>query len=68
MSRNPNLPKKLKSRNTREADWEPLKTRIIELHISQGLSLQEVRETLRNEAGFDATSVLGPLPVARALI
>lgn len=34
--------------------WEPVKSRIYELYIDQGLSLVQVREVLSREEGFTA--------------
>jgi len=34
--------------------WDPVKPRIYELYIGQGLSLVQVREVLAREEGFEA--------------
>jgi hypothetical protein len=37
--------------------WEPYKRRILELHITQGLPLLEVRQKMEDEYGFKAKYV-----------
>ena len=34
--------------------WKPYKARIIELHVTQGLSLKEVRKIIEDDFGFTA--------------
>jgi len=34
--------------------WEPYKARIVELHITQGLPLREVKKTIKSDFGFTA--------------
>lgn len=41
--------RKRKAPTLREADWEPVKTRVIELHIQEGLSLPEVKNIIEEE-------------------
>lgn len=38
-------------------EWEVVKGRIIELHITQGLPLSEVKQSIEGEYGFTATLV-----------
>jgi hypothetical protein len=47
-------PRKSKAPTIREADWEPHKARIIELHISENQPLDEVRRIMEAESGFCA--------------
>jgi hypothetical protein len=51
----PKLPRKPKAMTLREQDWQPVKARVIELHIEQGLPLPEVRARIEREMGFEAT-------------
>lgn len=53
-------PKKRKRKApTLHADvWDPYKSRILELHTSQGLSLKEVQKIIKAETGFSAKYVL----------
>ena len=37
--------------------WEPYKARIVELHITQGLPLREVKKTIERDFGFTAEYV-----------
>jgi len=51
-------PRKRKAPTLRNDDWEPVKTRVIELHIAKKLPLPEVKETVEREykaIGFTAT-------------
>ena len=51
-------PRKRKAPTLRNDDWEPVKTRVIELHITKKLPLPEVKETVEREykaIGFTAT-------------
>ncbi|KAK3941755.1 hypothetical protein QBC46DRAFT_352996 [Diplogelasinospora grovesii] len=48
-------PRKPKSRTLREKDWEPVKARIIELHISQDQTLPSVMDQIKQEFDFEAT-------------
>lgn len=50
--------RKPKAPTLRAKDWEPFKARITELYTSHSQPLEEVRETIRNEFGFEATCVL----------
>lgn len=47
--------RKRKAPTLRDTDWEPVKRRIVQLHINQNISLPDVREQVRNEFGFEAT-------------
>ena len=49
--------RKRKAPTLRAVDWEPYKARIIELHITQKLSLKEVKDTMEREFGFVAEYV-----------
>ena len=54
----PRNPRKRKAPTLRDDDWEPVKARIIELHVTQNRPLSEVKETLEQEfrsIGFTAT-------------
>ncbi|XWX00380.1 hypothetical protein V2A60_008400 [Cordyceps javanica] len=44
-----------KAPTLREHDWEPLKTRIVDLHIKENMSLPDVRALMQKERGFEAT-------------
>ncbi|EGX89621.1 C6 finger domain protein, putative [Cordyceps militaris CM01] len=44
-----------KAPTLREHDWEPLKTRIVELHVKRNMSLPDVRALMQRERGFEAT-------------
>jgi hypothetical protein len=39
----------------RRDDWEPVKARVIELHITQKMPLPEVKKIIEDEFGFTAT-------------
>ena len=50
--------RKRKAPTLRADDWEPVKSRVIELHITQKLPLQEVKKIVETEfmsSGFSAT-------------
>jgi len=47
-----------KSRTLKDEDWEPLKSLIVDIHITQDDSLEQVRQHLKAKHGFDATYVL----------
>lgn len=47
-----------KAPTLREHDWEPLKTRIVELHVKRNMSLPDVRALMQRERGFEATYVM----------
>jgi hypothetical protein len=49
--------RKRKAPTLRLQDWEPHKTRIIELHIEQDLPLPKVKAILEEETGFKAEYV-----------
>lgn len=49
--------RKRKAPTLRAIDWEPVKCRIIELHITQNISLPDVQEQVKKEFGFEATCV-----------
>jgi hypothetical protein len=54
----PPNPRKRKAPTLRRDEWEPVKARVIELHISQNLPLPEVKERVEEEfksSGFTAT-------------
>jgi hypothetical protein len=54
----PPHPRKRKAPTLREDDWNPVKARILELHITQNLPLPEVKELVEREfesIGFSAT-------------
>jgi len=53
----PARPRKRKAPTLRAGDWEPYKAQIIELHITQGLPLKEVRERMEKGFGFSAEYV-----------
>ncbi|OAA56370.1 Transcription factor [Cordyceps fumosorosea ARSEF 2679] len=44
-----------KAPTLRGHDWEPLKTRIVELYVRQNMSLPDVRALMQKERGFEAT-------------
>ncbi|KAJ3497742.1 hypothetical protein NLG97_g1666 [Lecanicillium saksenae] len=44
-----------KAPTLREHDWEPLKARIVDLHVKQNLALPEVKILMAKEYGFEAT-------------
>jgi hypothetical protein len=50
-------PRKPKAPTLREADWEPHKARIIELHISEKRPLKEVKQIMEAESDFCAEYV-----------
>ncbi|XPS78709.1 hypothetical protein M3J09_010715 [Ascochyta lentis] len=50
----PARPRKRKAPTLRADVWEPYKTRILELHVTQKLPLAEVRKMIKEERGFDA--------------
>jgi hypothetical protein len=53
----PPKPRKRKARTLRRDEWEPVKARVIELHISQKLPLPEVQKIVEEEfksSGFRA--------------
>jgi hypothetical protein len=50
--------RKRKAATLHASDWEPYKTRIIELHIKQDLPLKEVKDKIKKEFGFTAEYVL----------
>lgn len=49
--------RKRKAPTLRAEDWEPYKVRILELHVTQGLPLPEVKRTMEEELGFAAEYV-----------
>lgn len=49
--------RKRKAPTLRAIDWEPVKCRIIELHITRNISLPDVQEQIKKEFGFEATFV-----------
>ena len=49
--------RKRKAPTLRASDWEPVKCRIIELHIARNISLPDVKEHIKKEFGFEATFV-----------
>lgn len=49
--------RKAKAPTLRERDWEPYKDVIIDMHISQGMSLPKVRSFLEEKHGFIAELV-----------
>jgi hypothetical protein len=49
--------RKSKAPTLRANAWEPYKAQIVELHITQGLPLKEVREHIQREFGFTAEYV-----------
>ena len=54
----PPKPRKQKAPTLRRDKWEPVKARVIELHISQNLPLPEVKKIVEEEfksSGFTAT-------------
>jgi len=51
-------PRKQKAPTLRRDDWEPVKARVIDLHVSQNLPLPKVKEIVEEEfksSGFTAT-------------
>lgn len=48
------LPAK-KSRTLRDKDWEPFKSLIVDRHINRDESLEQVRQHMKTNHGFDAT-------------
>ncbi|KAH8723293.1 hypothetical protein GQ44DRAFT_710465 [Phaeosphaeriaceae sp. PMI808] len=50
----PARPRKRKAPTLRADDWEPYKDRILDLHVTQGLSLPKVRQIIEKEYGFKA--------------
>lgn len=53
----PARPRKPKAPTLRADAWEPYKHRILELHVTQGLPLLEVRQKIEDECGFKAKYV-----------
>ena len=53
----PTRPRKRKAPTLRADAWEPYKARIVELYISLGLSLPEVKKKIEDEFGFTAEYV-----------
>jgi len=54
----PPNPRKRKAPTLRQEDWEPVKARIVELHITQNMPLPEVKQIVEEEfksIGFIAT-------------
>lgn len=49
--------RKRKAPTLRADDWEPYKSRIVQLHITQGLSLNKVKGMITEEFGFAAEYV-----------
>lgn len=56
----PTQPRKRKAPTLREADWEPYKARILDLHTAQRLSLSKVKQVIEEESGFKAEYVAPP--------
>ena len=59
--------RKRKAPTLRSEDWEPVKRRIIELHITQNLPLPKVKQIIETEfksSGFSATLVVSLLSSA----
>ncbi|KIM95304.1 hypothetical protein OIDMADRAFT_71929, partial [Oidiodendron maius Zn] len=50
----PTKTRKRKAPTLRADNWEPYKVRIVELHITQGLPLREVKKKIEEESGFIA--------------
>lgn len=50
----PTNTRKRKAPTLRRKAWEPYQDRIKELHITQGLPLREVKDTIEKEFGFTA--------------
>lgn len=50
----PTKTRKRKAPTLRAKDWEPYKSRIIELHIEEGLPLPKVKDMIQEEFGFVA--------------
>ncbi|OAL53528.1 TPR-like protein [Pyrenochaeta sp. DS3sAY3a] len=48
----PSRPRKPKAPTLRDDDWEPYRERIRHLHVTQGLSVSEVRDKIKEEFGF----------------
>ncbi|CAO2653511.1 Nn.00g029220.m01.CDS01 [Neocucurbitaria sp. VM-36] len=46
--------RKRKAPTLRANDWEPYKDRVLELHVTEGLPLPEVKKRLEEESGFTA--------------
>lgn len=53
----PTKSRKRKAPTLRADAWEPYKARIVELHITQGIPLREVKEKIKEEFGFTAQYV-----------
>src|SRR5215469_1913655 len=53
----PSRPRKPKAPTLRAGDWEPVKARVIELHINQNLPLPKVRDIIEQEFNFKAEYV-----------
>lgn len=53
----PIRPRKRKAPTLHANAWEPYKARIVELHITQGVPLKEVKEHVEKEFGFVAEYV-----------
>ncbi|KAI1327737.1 Tetratricopeptide repeat-domain-containing protein [Xylariaceae sp. FL0255] len=51
----PTKSRKRKALTLRDHDWEPMKARIIELHINESLPLSEVQKSIKQEYAFEAT-------------
>jgi hypothetical protein len=52
----PPNPRKRKAPTLREEDWEPVKERVIELHVNQDIPLNKVMDIIEEEfPGFTAT-------------
>jgi hypothetical protein len=52
-------PRRKKAQTLRDKDWEPFRTRVFELHITNGLPLKEVKAVMQREYGFSAEYVSG---------
>jgi hypothetical protein len=53
----PSETRKWKAQTLRVEDWEPYKSRIMELHIEQDLPLREVKDAIQKEFGLEAEYV-----------
>lgn len=53
----PPVPRKRKAPTLTAADWEPYKQDVLDLHVTQGLTLPEVREKMIEKRGFIAEYV-----------
>ena len=56
-TRPPTRPRKRKAPTLHANAWEPYKARIVELHITQGVPLKEVKQHVEKEFGFVAEYV-----------